>query len=389
MSTSRTTLALVTVVLLVGAVGAGVYLRLSGEGDEGSGAPEAATAGADPSTLPPEAGQQFATDVPQPVRGVPAVRDTLWISVAAAGQAEAIRMATLVSQVAGAVEEVRVRENQRVGAGDVLVVLDTTEFALAVDRARADFLRSEAEFRQIILFDDEIEDVALREERERLARSRSGLEQARVSLREAELDLERTRIRAPFAGRVADLQVVEGEHLAQGTELLVVVALDPIKVEVQVLESELGSLEEGRRATATFAAFPGEPFQGRIETLNPLVDPETRTARATLLLPNPDGRLRPGMYARVTLDARNVPDRILVPRAAVLERDRRSMLFVFEGEPGRGRAKWRYVTTGRSGDEWVELVESSETSMVEPGEVVLVEGHEYLVHDALVRLADS
>lgn len=379
-------MALVTLVLLVGAVGAGVYLRLAGE-EEGS--PDAQAAVADAAALPPEAGEQFATDVPQPVRGVAAVRDTLWISVAAAGQAEAVRMATLVSQVQGAVEEVRVRENQRVAAGEVLVVLDTTEFALAVDRARADFLRSEAEFRQIILFDDEIEDPELRAERERLARSRSGWEQARVSLREAELNLERTRVRAPFAGRVADLRVVEGEYLAQGTELMAVVALDPIKVEVQVLESELGSLEEGRRATATFAAFPGESFQGRIETLNPLVDPDTRTARATLLLPNPDGRLRPGMYARVTLDARNVPDRVLVPRAAVLERDRRSMLFVFEGEPSRGRAKWRYVTTGRSGDEWVELMESTETSMVEPGEVVLVDGHQYLVHDALVRLADS
>ena len=105
----------------------------------------------------------------------------------------------------------------------------------------------------------------------------------------------------------------------------------------------------------------------------------------TLLLNNPHGRIKPGMYARVSLEAQYYPDRILVPRSAILEKDRRTMLFVYED----GRAKWRYVTTGLESDDLVEIVPNEETSMVEPGEIVLVDNHFYIQHDAPVQLVDA
>jgi hypothetical protein len=74
-----------------------------------------------------------------------------------------------------------------------------------------------------------------------------------------------------------------------------------------------------------------------------------------------------------------------VPREAILERDRRTMLFVYED----GRAKWRYVTTGLENDRYVEIVENPETEMVQAGEIVLTGGHFTLTHDASVRLVDD
>jgi len=233
--------------------------------------------------------------------------------------------------------------------------------------------------------DEEITDPVARQERDHLARARSGLAQAEVALREAEINLDRTSVRAPFPGRIANLRVVEGQFASPGSELLTVVDLDPIKVEVQVLEAEIGYLTAGRRATVRFAAFPAESFSGRISTINPVVDPDSRTARVTVLLSNPQGRIKPGMYARVSLEANYFPDRILVPRSAILEKDRRTMLFVYED----GRAKWRYVTTGLENDTQVEIVPDEETSMVEPGEVVLVDNHFYIIHDAPVTLVES
>ncbi len=183
--------------------------------------------------------------------------------------------------------------------------------------------------------------------------------------------------------------MVEGQHVRPGDELLTVVDLDPIKVEVQVLESEVGLLAEGRGATIAFAAFPGESFSGRIATINPVVERDTRTARVTVTIPNPRGRILPGMYARVSLEARKFADRVMVPRAALLERDRRTMLFVFEGENDVGFAKWRYVTPGMMNDSLVEILPNPETDMVEPGEWVLTDGHYTLIHDARVRLVES
>ncbi|MFQ5536863.1 MAG: efflux RND transporter periplasmic adaptor subunit [Gemmatimonadota bacterium] len=391
MSPSRRIPTLAILVLVLVALGAGVWWKIAGPG-AGNAEGTTAAGGEAGDALPATVGaSQFSTSVPQPVAGTKVVRDTLWIRVRAAGQAAAFRRAPLVAQVEGKVEDVRVRENQAVDAGALLVVLDSTDLALKVAQVKADLLTAQADFRQMILFDDEIADPQVREERERIARTRSQLDQREVALRQAELALARTRVRAPFAGRVGDLRVVPGQFVNPGTELLTMVELDPIKVEVQVLEAELGALREGNRGEVTFAAYPGERFVGRIVSINPLVDPETRTGRVTVLLDNPGHRIKPGMYADVALDAEALPDRILVPREAILERGdkRRKMLFVFAREEGqRGLAKWRYVTTGRENDRFVEIVQGDE-GMVEPGEIVLVDGHHYLAHDTPVRLVEN
>ncbi len=350
----------------------GVYLRIRGSSN------------ADAEDAAPSSGERpevsatatFRTDVAIPVTGAPVVRDTLVVSVTAAGEAAAWRESRLLAQVEGPVARIPVRENNGVGRGGLLVALDTTDLALTV-------------YREITLFDDQIEDPAVRAEREGVARAKSGLDQARVTLRRRELDLERSRVVAPFAGRVASIMVTEGHRVRQGDELMTIVDIDPIKVEVQVLESEIGYLAEGRLAQVTFAAFPGEMFLGRIATINPVVERESRTARVTVTIPNTDRRVLPGMYARVSLEARRFPGRILVPKAAVLERDRRTMLFVFEGAAEGGLAKWNYVTTGLENDSLVEILDDPETTMLEPGQVVLIDGHYTLIHDARVRLVNN
>lgn len=392
MSFSSRTLSLVTVVLILGTVAAAVGWRLVSDGDAAEDEP---TEGQEVATeaLDAASASQFSTAVPQPVTGAAVVRDTLWIRVTAAGQAEAARRATLTSQVEGVVTAVPARENQEVSADTRLLQIDTTDLALEVAQARADLSAAEAEYRQMVLFNEEVEDPAVREERERIARSRSGLDQREVSLRQAEIRLARSTVRAPFGGRIADLEVVAGQHVPVGTQLLTVVDLNPIHVEVRVLEAELGWLSSGREARVTFAAYPGETFRGTVQTLNPVVDPETRTGRVTVGLDNADGRIKPGMYAEVALDAEALPDRVLVPREAILERGegrRRTMLFVYEeGEDGgQGLAKWRYVTTGRENEEMVEIVPGGE-GMVDPGETVLVDGHHYLAHDTPIRLVED
>jgi len=352
---------------------------------------EANAAESDSSAAAPDvsASETFSTDIAIPVEAATVVRDTLVISVSAAAQAAAEREAKLLAQVEGRIMAVHARENDPVAGGRVLIEIDTTEYALAVARAEANLARAQASFRELTLFDDQIADSAIRQERERVARAKSGLAEAEVGVSEAKMRLARTHVSAPFAGRLASLRVVPGQTVRVGDELATVVDLDPMRVEVQVLESEVGLLAAGRRAVVSFAAFPGEEFVGRVATINPMVERDTRTAKVTVTIPNADGRILPGMYARVALEARKFPNRILVPRAAVLERDRRTMLFVFEGEGNTGVAKWRYVTTGLANDSLVEIVENPETEMVQPGEKVLVDGHYTLIHDARVRLVEN
>ncbi len=371
----------ITAIAIVGAGGYGGYKRITGSGDSEGVDTTAAAARPDVS-----ANAAFSTDVGIPVEGAVAVRDTLIISVSAAAQAASIKQSRLLAQVQGRITRIHVKENDRVSGGRLLIEIDPTEYQLNLADAEAQLAQAQASYQEFTLFDDQITDPEVRAERDRVARARSGLDRAEVAVDRARLELTRTNIQAPFAGRAASIRVVEGQFARIGDELLTVVDLDPVKVEVQVLEGEVGYLDPGRRASVSFSAFPGETFIGRIETINPVVEQQTRTARVTVLVPNPDGRILPGMYARVSLEAQTFADRLLVPRAAILERDRRTMLFVFEGEGSEGLAKWRYVTTGLMNDSLVELVPNPETDMVEPGEIVLVDGHYTLTHDAPIRL---
>lgn len=365
-------------ILILGALGAGIYVRISSAASAEDG-----TSGATDGSVTADAAM-FSTDVAIAVEGAEVVRDTLVLSVSASGQAEAWRRSRMTAEVGGRVQRLPVEESDRVGAGTLLLALNPTDQELALERARAQQAKAEADYREKLLFDADL-DPEVRAERERAQRIKSGLAEAEIAVEEAQLNLDRTRVQAPFPGRVASVSVVEGQLVSTGTELMTVVDLDPIKVQVQVLEGELAFLAPGRRAELRFSAFPDETFTGTIQTINPIVDQQTRTAKVTVVLDNPDGRILPGMYARVELEAQRIPDRILVPRSAILERDRRTMLFVLED----GKAKWRYVTTGLENDDFVEIVENPETEMVQPGEVVLTGGHFTLTHDANVRLVDD
>jgi membrane fusion protein, multidrug efflux system len=380
-SLSRRKLAALSAALVV-LIASGAYLHARGtdpasDGDGGTSDGLAVSGGS------------FATDMPIPVQGVAAVRETLVLSVSAAGQAEAWQRTMITAQVGGQIAAVAVRDNDAVASGRPLVALNPDEFRLALEEAQAALRTAQAAYTEATILDDRILDENTRRERDRVIRARTGVDAAEIRVRRAQLDLARTRQVAPFNGRVASVRVVPGQWVRPGDELMTIVSLDPIRVEVQVLESEVGYLTAGRSARVTFAAFPGESFTGQVQTVNPLVESGTRTARVTILLRNPEGRILPGMYARVALDAQRFADRVLVPRSALLERDRRPMLFVYEGDDRSGRAKWRYVTPGRANDSVVEILGGVETDSVRPGEVVLTDGHYTLIHDANVRLVED
>ena len=385
MAQSRSTLGVLTVLIILAVFAGGIWWRLRPPPEEEE-ASELDNLSEEAGAVVESVRDQFNTELPQPVTGVEAIEDTLWISVTAKGRAEAFRETRLTARVGGIVSAVRVRENQAVGGNEMVIRIDTTEYALEVANREAALRKAEADYRTRVLFDEELEDPAVREQRAILARAQMGLDQAEVEYRRARIQLDKTAVRAPFGGRVANLKVVAGQFVRESEELLTVVDIDPIRVAVEVLATEVVHLAEGRAASLVFTAFPGQSFTGRIETINPVVDPQTNTARVTVHIANPDGRIKPGMYAEADLEARQFPDRILVPRTAIRETDdRRYFLFVVED----GRAKWRYVTPGMENAYYVELVENQETEMVAPGEIVLIDGHQMLPHDAAVELVDD
>ncbi|MFC1531014.1 efflux RND transporter periplasmic adaptor subunit [Gemmatimonadota bacterium] len=385
---------LVTILVLAVAAAAlgGIYLRLKQNSEESSEDSESATVdSARAEARSTAAATAFATGVAVPVEGAVVERGTFILWVSAEGQAAALRIAPLHAQVAGPVIDVSVREGAFVSAGDIIARIDPAEYELARKEAQGALEQAEASYQDLTLGDETIEDPELLEVRQAQARIRSGLAGAEARLEQAVYEVEKTMIRAPYSGRVANLVVDVGTRLSMNDSIATIVDLSSVDVDVQVLESEIAVLDVGRDATVTFTAFPGEEVRAQVVTVNPVVDPVSHVGRATVRLRNPGARILPGMHANVRIAGRLFEDRVSVPKEAIVERSRREVVFVFEPESegaSTGRAKWRYVTTGLENEDAIEVVPSEDTDALAEGEIVLIGGHTTLTHDAMVRLAE-
>lgn len=167
-------------------------------------------------------------------------------------------------------------------------------------------------------------------------------------------EVQRTvTMRAHVGGFVIDKAVLEGQRVMAGEPLYRVAELGTVWVEGEVFEQDLSVLRLGQRATAGLEAFPGQEFAGRIAYIYPTLDPETRTARVRVELPNPGHRLKPGMYATLRIDGAARAAALTVPRTAVLTTGERSLVFVRRAD---GMLEPREVAVGISTDARTEIL---------------------------------
>ncbi len=160
---------------------------------------------------------------------------------------------------------------------------------------------------------------------------------------------------APASGTIVEKKVISGQRILAGDELYRIADLSTVWVIAEVPERDIGSITSGDRATVTFRAFSSQPMEGRVTLVYPELKPETRTARVRIELPNPDGRLKPDMYADVVFheDSADKPV-IAVPDSAVIDSGTRQLVLISKGE---GRFEPRVIKTGRRGDGYVEALE--------------------------------
>jgi HlyD family secretion protein len=310
----------------------------------------------------------------------------LVLTITTTGQIHSESVVPLKAEAQGTVSEVLARPGQHLTKGQPILRLDPRPFELALQEAEASLREAQLRLLDNTVPDSIVSGKALTGERLRNAEVRSGMDLARVRLERAKYDREHSVITAPFDGTLDDLHVAPGEKVSAGQEVAKLVDLDNLRIDAAVLEHDLPLIRVGGEAIVTTAATPDQPVRGRIAALLPLVDSATRAGRA-LINVHGNGILRPGMYADVRLEASRLPNRIMVPTAAVIERDGRPLVFVVRD----GRAQWTYILPGRSNGLETEVLPDSSTGEipVKPGDMVLVEGHLTLTHDAPVRVVEK
>jgi membrane fusion protein (multidrug efflux system) len=341
---------------------------------------------------PDSMGQAFGAGSAVPVVGAEVQRGPLIMWARAQGEAASSHLVVAGAEAGGRVVRVVPNEFDQVRAGDTLILLDTTELVFNLRSARNSVTRAEVSMRNQLIADHLIPDPAVRKEREAAIRMSSGLVDAELNLERAVLEYSKAATRAPISGRVSNVKVVPGMRVGAGAEILTIAAANPIYVNAQVMQSEVTQLGIGNTARIVFGSASDTTYTGRVVSINPIVEAGTRTARVTVEVANPRNTIFPGMTARVDVQARTYQNRLMVPRKAILQRsDGRDLVLVFipsKDGTGEGMTDWRYVALGLGNSEYVEIVPGTDGSqkMVEPGEIVLIEGHYTLDHQVRVKL---
>jgi len=182
-------------------------------------------------------------------------------------------------------------------------------------------------------------------------------------------------VRSPARGYISEKQAVEGILIQPGTELFRIADLSRVWVVIDVFERDASRITLGQEAIISLTAYPGEEFRGKVTFIYPVLSTETRTLRARVELRNPGLKLKPGMFAEVSMTARGA-DALLIPREALVDMGAHQFVFV---QKEAGHFEPRVVRAGQRSDDAVEIL-----SGVNEGETVVTTGNFLL--DSVSRL---
>lgn len=293
--------------------------------------------------------------------------------VAAVGSIEANEIVELKTESPGRIAAIHFTEGKRVAAGDRL-------FELAAEKEAAQLAQARAE--------EEVAGQNL-ERAKRLAGTKAISQQeldtlaSQVAARAAARRLYEQRVRdmtitAPFAGVVGPRRVSRGQYVDPGQSLVTLVDNAQVKVSYRIPERELARFKLGQEVQISIGAYPDQAFQGVVDLINPVIDEATRTAQIRAVAPNPDDRLKPGMFARVeTVVATRAAARVIPESAVVPGLEAFSAYIV-----SNGIARLSPIKLGVRGRGTVEILDG-----LTAGQEIVVQGTQKLVDGSKVIAA--
>lgn len=295
-------------------------------------------------------------------------------AVSLVGSLQARDAIDLVSEIDAVVEEMGFTEGEPVRKGTVLFRLDEAKLKAGLEVARARFKLAETNFKR----NEELlknQTISQQEFDQVLANFEA--DQAALDL--AEEQLADAIILAPFDGVTGERRVSVGQFVNRGTVLGSLVKMNPLEAVFDVPERYLGQLTAGRTVTVRTAAYGDEGFDGEVFFVAPRVDERDRTVRVKAEIPNPDGRLKPGMFGNLALVLAVKDAALTVPESCIKYRGDDASVVVMNEE---GKAEFRPVQVGIRLKGRVEV-----TDGLVAGERVVAEGHQKIFPGGTILIA--
>lgn len=292
-----------------------------------------------------------------------------------AGTLMAWRETNLGAQTSGRIEKIYVQEGSEVKEGDILVQMDDTQLTqtrIQYEIAKQDFDRMKPLFEEGSISPQQFEKI------------KAAHDNAKATY---ELILRNTQLRAPFSGVITSKRMNEGEVFllmpgAGGAPAIVtIMQLNPLKVLVNVTESDFPIIKIGQTANLKVDIYPDQTFSGVVSRVDPTINPATRTFVVEIKVPNDKRILRPGMFARVSIKTGEI-EAVIAPRSALLKQIGSNIMycFIIEGEQSRRRE----VKIGKEMDEIVEI-----TSGLNVGDKLIIKGQGKVKDGNRVQIVNS
>ncbi len=245
-------------------------------------------------------------------------------------------------------------------AFDVNAVPEVQNAKAGADLAQAEFARIKSLLDQRVVSQSEYDQrrtqaEAARQQHEAAkngaAQQYQALQAARARVSLARKAFTDTVVRAPFNGVVAQRLVTVGDYVTKGMKVAIVVRVNPLRVQLTVPEQAVSSMAVGQPVTFEVDAYPGRRFEGRVKYVSPALQADQRALTVEALVPNPDGVLKPGLFATARIEQPGRTPGVLVPTASVQMTSGTSRVYVVVGD----HVEERIVTTGEAVGDLVEI----------------------------------
>lgn len=297
----------------------------------------------------------------------------------ATGKIEASEQVMVIVERQGYLQELLINEGQQVKAGDVIAQLDVTDSKFELEKAQIELRSRMADFENQKLgypsiYDTENTNLALIQEWDERLKASSGALSAEIGLREAQMNLDKSTIRAPISGTIADLKIKKGSLVNSGDEICEILSTGQLEMKVKVLESDINYIKKNQKAEIYPVSGGPEGLTGTVSSINPKVD-ENGLVQVTIQLQR-QGNLLSGMNARAIIRAPQ-SNSLVVPKQAVVYRSGRPVVFTIENN----QAIWNYVEVGKDNGKEIELLDG-----IQPDVQVIVSNNVQLGHQALVQI---
>ena len=375
---------------------------------------------------------------PRPVHVTTVQRGTISHTITATGDILANAKVAVFSKVEGRLEVLQVEQGDRVRRGQIIARIAHAELQARVERATAELdvrraqwaqmqagerpediaqsldrvqhtkaevtnakralERAQALYRRGLYATRELDDANMKATQAQIAHAtaekqlsilRTGariedrqalqaqLRAAQAALRLVKTELQNAVITAPITGLVSHRHVDPGAYITDRTALVTIVDMDAVKIRVPISERDIGGIQSGLQAQIRVDAYVQEVFAGTVQRISPTIDPSSRSGEVEILVDNADHRLKPGMFAKVTLVLRQRHQVLLVPRQAVRRQGDQTSVFVVQD----GKAHRRQVTIGWQNETQVEILDN-----LTPGTTIVSAGHHKLKDKAPIKI---